>query len=63
MYKATENIRSFVLELLSCESVTLFLLDLETKMLRFVLDISTTLCTTQCISTWRRIQNQCRQSH
>lgn len=34
VYKATENVRSFVLELLGCESVTLFLLDHETKMLR-----------------------------
>ena len=34
VYKATDNIRSFVLELLNCESVTLFLLDNENHILR-----------------------------
>jgi len=34
IYKATDNIRSFVLELLGCESVTLFLLDTESRSLR-----------------------------
>lgn len=34
VHKATDSIRSFVLELLNCESVTLFLVDSENTSVR-----------------------------
>ena len=35
IFKATDGIRSFILELLGCGGVTLFLVDSESKSLRF----------------------------